>query len=46
MTRKILVLALVIPYAVLCVYDLSHGRPRTGTVAGLLAIVNLILYWS
>jgi hypothetical protein len=46
MMRRVLVLALVIPYVVLCIYDLSHGRPRTGTVAGLLAIVNLLLYWS
>ena len=45
MIRKLLVIAMVLPYVGLCVYDLTHGRPRTGVTAGLLAVVNAVLYW-
>lgn len=45
-TRKLLVLAMVLPYVGLCVYDLTHGRMRTGAAAGLLAVVNALLYWG
>jgi hypothetical protein len=44
--RRTLVLAMALPYVALCLYDLAHGRPRTGVSAGLLAAVNMILYWS
>lgn len=44
--RRLLVLGMVLPYVGLCVYDLTHGRPRTGVASGLLAAVNLILYWG
>lgn len=44
--RKMLVIAMVLPYAVLCIYDVMHGRLRTGASAGLLAAVNMILYWG
>lgn len=46
MTRKLLVVAVVLPYVALCVYDTAHGRPRTGVAAGMLAAVNFILYWE
>lgn len=46
MLRKILVIAMVLPYVGLCIYDLAHGRPRTGVAAGLLAVVNGVLYWG
>jgi len=45
MTRKLLVIALVTPFVVLCVYDLLHGRYRTGILAGLFAICNAMIYW-
>jgi hypothetical protein len=44
-TRKLLVIAMVLPYLGLCVYDCWHGRIRTGVAAGLLAVVNFVLYW-
>ena len=44
--RKVLVVLMVVPYAGLCFYDLAHSRPRTGVAAGLLAVVNMILYWG
>jgi hypothetical protein len=46
MIRKVLVVLMVVPYVGLCLYDLIHGRPRTGVAAGLLAAVNFILYWG
>ena len=45
MTRKLLVVCMILPYVALCVYDCSYGRPRTGVAAGLLAVVNLVIYW-
>jgi hypothetical protein len=46
MIRKLLVVAMIVPYMALCVYDLTNGRPRTGIVAGLLAAVNFVMYWE
>ena len=43
--RKFLVIGMVLPCIGLCIYDLIHGRPRTGVSAGLLAVVNFVLYW-
>jgi hypothetical protein len=44
--RKLLVSGLALPYVILCVSDLVTGRPRTGVAAGLLAVVNMLLYWE
>ena len=44
--RRVLVVGMVLPYIGLCVYDLIHGKPRTGVSSGLLAVVNFVLYWS
>lgn len=46
MIRKLLVVGVVLPYVGLCVYNLASGRPRTGAAAGLLAVVNAVLYWE
>jgi len=44
--RRVLVVLMVVPYVGLCFYDLIHGRPRTGVAAGLIAVVNVVLYWG
>jgi hypothetical protein len=44
--RRLLVLGLAVPYLILCIVDLAGGRPRTGVAAGLLAVVNVLLYWE
>jgi hypothetical protein len=46
MIRKLLVVAMVIPFVALAIYDICHGRLKTGVAAGLLAAVNIILYWG
>lgn len=46
MIRKVLVVGITLPYVTLCIYDLTHGRLRTGVASGLLAVVNAILYWG
>ena len=43
--RKYLVIAAAASYALLAIDDLVHGRWRTGVAAGLIALVNLIVYW-
>ncbi len=43
--RKYLVILVALPFFVLCLYDCLNGRLRTGIVAGLIGIVNLIVYW-
>lgn len=43
--RKLLVVAMVLSYIALCLYDMTHDRARTGIAAGLLAAVNIVIYW-
>lgn len=45
MIRKLFVIGMAVPYVCLCVYDLTHGKPRTGAASGMLALVNLLIYW-
>jgi hypothetical protein len=42
--RRILLIAVVVTYAALGVYDLCTGRVRTGAAGVLLAVVNAILF--
>lgn len=45
MTRRLLVIAMCLPFVGLCVYDLWHGKTRTGVISGLFAVCNFLIYW-
>ena len=42
--RRFLVIACIVVYAVLGIYDLCTGRLRCGTAEILLSVVNAILF--
>lgn len=46
MIRKLLIIWMVTPFALLCLYDLWHGRYKTGTVSGLFGVCNFLIYWD
>lgn len=46
MLRKLLAIGVAAPFMALAIYDLWHGKYRTGVVSGLLAIVNALVFWQ
>jgi len=43
--RKVIVCGMIVPYIALFAYDVTHGRLKTGLAAGLLAVVQALIYW-
>jgi len=43
--RRFLAICIATPFAAMCIYDLTHGRIKTGVLAGLFCIANAIIYW-
>lgn len=46
MLRKLLAIGVATPFVILAIYDLWHGKYRTGVASGLLVIVNALVFWQ